>query len=422
MEKGAIQVAYYIYYDELETLGPYLYGIRMWSERGYDVSVYSLTEAKRYLDLPEEFRCHFKHYTVRFPFWLKMCCLGLQGVGFIAKKVLNMKTSGGQWAKIPKMGYYALWCYLKTDKNRRCVLIAESPAGLWAAALVSRKNNSPYVYFVKEIFLSEDAKNIFDQFVKYLEIKANKGALYTVEFDETRAEKIRQDNNLQHESMAIVPNAPVGEATEVRGTYFNDMFGIGSNTKIALYVSGIADYTLTYEHIKATEAWSDNVVLVMHVKGSEREMEKLKKYAARFNGKVYLSTKMVPLDEIEKIYGSCDIGFAFYGSEIFNHKYAGLGSGKMFHFMKACVPVITNNSPSCKKAIEENGCGVCIDHISEAGDAIEKILATEDTFKRNCRRMFSSFRYDKNHARLMDKIEGAMGVKRPLHMKGYMEQ
>ena len=80
------------------------------------------------------------------------------------------------------------------------------------------------------------------------------------ETDETRAEALRLDNQLSPEAMMVVPNAPMGEAKEVRGRYFNDMFGIGSEKKIALYTGGIADYNLTYEHIESTVTWPDNVV------------------------------------------------------------------------------------------------------------------------------------------------------------------
>ena len=106
-------VLFYIYYDELETLGPYLYGIRMWHERGYDVSVYSLTDDEGYQRLPEEVRSQFAHRTVRFPPWVKMCSLGLQGLGFATRKLFRLKTRGSDSLDFYDLGVACLRDALK---------------------------------------------------------------------------------------------------------------------------------------------------------------------------------------------------------------------------------------------------------------------------------------------------------------------
>lgn len=401
-------VTYYIYYEDLNVLGPYLYGIRMWHERGYDVSVYSLAHEKNYLDLPDRFRNCFTHHTITFPLWLKICCFGLQGIGFIARIVFRLRTRGGAWAKLLKMSYFSFSCYRKCNKKQRKILIGADPPGLWAAALTARKTGNPYIYFVKEMFLSGDARNLFDRIIKRLERKANKNAMFTVEFDETRAGFLREDNGLSAASILIIPNAPVGKPNPERGRYFREMFGIKDNKKIALYTGGIADYNLTYEYVKSVESWPENVVLIMHTGGRKKDFERLSEFAREVNRDIYFSTKKLPFDEIYKIYSSCDIGFALYDDHTLNHKYAGLSSGKLFNFMKACVPVITNNTPSCKWAIEETGCGVCINQVSEIGSAITRILEQEEIFRKNCYKTFPRFSYDKNHGRFMDEVEKAL--------------
>ncbi|GAG03288.1 unnamed protein product, partial [marine sediment metagenome] len=136
------------------------------------------------------------------------------------------------------------------------------------------------------------------------------------------------------------------------------MLGIGNDKKVALYTGGIADYNLTYEHVESVEAWPENVVLVMHIWGRKKDIARLKEFSRGSNREIYFSTDLLPFDDIVKIYSSCDIGLALYGSQTLNHKYAGLSSGKMFNFIKACVPVITNATPSCISAVEKTGCGV----------------------------------------------------------------
>ncbi len=116
---------------------------------------------------------------------------------------------------------------------------------------------------------------------------------------------------------------------------------------------------------------------------------------------------MLPFQEIDKIYSSADIGFALYGDQDLNHQYTGMSSGKLFNFMKACVPMITNDTPSSKKAVEETGCGVCIKDISEIGKAIYQILENETEFRMNCKRSFERFRFERNYLNVTDVLENS---------------
>jgi glycosyltransferase involved in cell wall biosynthesis len=229
--------------------------------------------------------------------------------------------------------------------------------------------------------------------------------LFTVEFDETRAELLRIDNDINPERMFIVPNSPPGESNLQKSMYLREKLGIGEVKKIVLYTGGIAEYNLTYEILKTIELWPRDVVLVLHSWGQTQEIKSLKAFACQFNREIYFSTEMVPFNEINKIYASADIGLALYGDQDLNHKYAGLSSGKLFNFMKACVPVITNNTPSCIKAIHETGCGICIESCAEIGKALYDILQNEVRFRLSCNENFSKFEYSRNYGLLIDSIE-----------------
>ena len=397
------KVIFYIYYEELNVLGPYLYAAKMWHERGCDVDLYSLHNEKQNGRIPAEFRKCFQHHTVTFPFCVRILSKLAKGIGFFFK-IIGARTRGGKWDSLLKMSYFTFYCFLKSRKIKNSILIATDPPGLWVASLISKKTNCSYIYSIREIFLSADIIDPVDRIIKHFERQANKNALFTVEFDETRAGLFQKDNHLSPEKMRIVPNAPIGEAKNKRCRYLREKLNIPDDKKIALYTGGIADYNLTYEHIKSTETWPDNVVLVMHCWGRKEQIGKLKEFAQRFKRGIYFSTDRLPFDEIDMLYSSADIGFALYGDQDLNHKYTGMSSGKMFNFMKACVPIITNDTPSCKKAVEETGCGVCIKDIKKVGDAIRKILEREDEYRRNCQRAFSAFSFTRNYNILMDAI------------------
>jgi len=385
-------VVYYIFYEKLDVLGPYLNAFQMWLDHGYNVKVFSLHDERINGAIPSGSRQGFSHHCVLFPALIKLM-----------EKATKFR--GGAITKLLKMVYFAIFCFVHTNKRKKSVLIGTDPPGLLAAFLVSKITKDPYIYSVQEILLSADIKRVVDRFIKYLERKCNKGVLFTVEFDETRAALLARDNNLRPESMLVVPNTPIGSANGKRSLYLRKKFNIPDHKKIALYTGGIADYNLTYEHIESIETWPENVVLVMHCWGSKEEIENLKDFARSFKAEIYFSTEMLSIDKIDNIYRSSDIGFAMYGDQDLNHKYAGMSSGKMFNFMKACVPLITNDTPSCKKSVEETGCGICIRDISEVSKAIRKILKNENNFRLNCQKNFSTFNFEHYHNKLINDIE-----------------
>jgi glycosyltransferase involved in cell wall biosynthesis len=403
-QKLSKNVFFYIFYNQLNVLGPYLYAINIWRERGYKVSIYSLWDEKHDGVIYSGFRKDFFHYCIEFPLGLQALCFFAQIIGGILRK-MGVRTRGSEWVNLVKMSYFALYCFFKTNKKSNSILIGTDPAGLWAATLVVKRTKSQYIYSVRELLHSADAKSVMDRVIKRLERNCNRNALFTVEFDETRAELLRIDNDINPERMFIVPNSPPGESNLQKSMYLREKLGIGEVKKIVLYTGGIAEYNLTYEILKTIELWPRDVVLVLHSWGQTQEIKSLKAFACQFNREIYFSTEMVPFNEINKIYASADIGLALYGDQDLNHKYAGLSSGKLFNFMKACVPVITNNTPSCIKAIHETGCGICIESCAEIGKALYDILQNEVRFRLSCNENFSKFEYSRNYGLLIDSIE-----------------
>lgn len=375
----------------------------MWHDCGFKVHIFSLYQENRDGNISATYRECFQHHGVHFPLWVQYLSRVAKGIGFLAR-VIGIRTIGEHWNNLVKMAYFACHCICTSEKVDRCIMIATDPPSLCAASHISKKTSCPYIYFVREMFLSADNNDAIGRVIKHCERKANKNAQNTVEFDETRAQLIQKDNRISPEKMLIIPNAPAGEAKNDRGVYLKRKFGISDENKIALYTGGIAKYNLTYEHIESMSTWPGNVVLVMHCWGYEEDIAKLKEYAKRFDREIYFSTERISFDEIDKLYSAADIGFAVYGSQDLNHKYAGLSSGKMFNFLKACVPVITNATDSCRKAVEKTGCGVCINHIGEAGAAIGKILDNEEYYRLNCLNSFSNFSFTRNYKKFMDAI------------------
>lgn len=403
--KSNPKVIFYICNPYLSILGPFLNSIKLWHKFGYSVIVFSLCNKKNYKEISPNIRKCLIHYYVESPFLLKKVYSFFNKLGVVSKK-LGIPIGWKAIAIFLEQVHFSFYCYKKTNKKKVNILIATDPYSLWSASLICKKSKSPYIYFDQELLTSQDAKrNIFLRFAKYIERKSNKNALYTVEFDENRAELLRKDNKLTPESMLVIPNTPLGNAKLERNYYFNEKFNIPKDKKIALYTGGIADYNLTYEILESSTTWPSNVILVLHCWGTDEQIKNLKDFADRFDREIYFSTDMLPFEEVELIYSSSDIGFALYESQFINHKYAGFSSGKLFNFMKACVPVIVNNTPIYSEAIEKTGCGVCINDLSEIGEAIIKIINKENEYKTSCLKIFPKFSFEKYHKELINLIE-----------------
>lgn len=403
MNTKSPKIVFFIYYKNLSVLGPYLYGAIEWQRLGYNVEIYSRWNGNNINNTINISDFSLKKFDIKTPPLINSFLFFVKGFAFIFT-LFGMKTKPSKFASFANMMYFSFRLFFMHMNNDNTLIIATDIPSLITALLLHRRLNSKYVYFVREMFLSQDNKDIVDKLLKFLERKANKDALFTVEFDWTRANLVRLDNYLDNDKVRAMPNVPPGQAKNERSNYLREKFGILQEKKIVLYTGGIAEYNLTFEHIQSTETWPDNTILIMHCWGSDDEILRLKEYTRNFKKEIYFSTEMMPFNMIDELYRSADIGLAIYGDSTLNHKYAGLSSGKLFNFMKACVPTITNKTESNVKAIEINGCGICVNDISEVGSAISKILENENEFRQNCLKTFPLFSFEENYKKLIDEI------------------
>jgi hypothetical protein len=401
--KKPFDLVFILYYKNLHVLGPYLYGIKMWIDQGYNVSIVSLDKRTNH-QLLSESKTSPAYENVDFPKYITFISNLLFIFGYFLK-LIGQKTRPGKWRSLLKMFYFALITVKKHNrKNHKNIFIATDPVSLWTCSQIAKKTNSSYYYFNRELFLSKDNTDLTDRIVKKYEREGNRNAIFTTEFDEIRAELLVEDNYITLEDVRIIANAPPGYPSIRKSNYLREKFEISPEKKIALFTGGIADYNLIYEHFTSTREWPENVVLVVHCWGNESQLNKLLDFSKKYINRVFISTEMLPFEEIDNLYQSADIGFAMYGSQDLNHQYAGLSSGKLFNFMKSCIPVITNNTSVLRNAIEKTGCGICIDNLTESANAIRDILSRPDFFKTNCLNTFPDYSFSENYTHIMNEI------------------
>lgn len=379
--KSRIDVIYIIPKVYLNLLTPYINSIETLKNDKFNVTVFSKYNPDGESKISESFFYNIKYFKLP---------------NISPKKIVK-----GNLGRIYKIiichlePWYFLWFVNSKIYGQKKIIIATDPLSLFIAAKLRKK--IPFVYFPQELLHSGDTSGYKEKFWKKIEKKYNKYARFSVSFDPQRALLLENDNCIKNGKSVIIPNSIPGAAVKRRSAYLRDRLNIPSTKKIVLYTGGLANYNLTLEIIESTRNWPEYAVLVMHFWGSNDDMLIVKDAIKKTGRKIYLSTDLLPFDEIDQIYQSADIGLALYGKMTINHKYAGFSSGKMFNFLHHAVPVLTNSTSFLLKNIKENNCGECIKNVTEIGSAIEKIITKEDKYISGCIDAYQNFEFVKHH-------------------------
>ena len=378
----------------------------MWAKKDYKVNVFQLRDAnlRRHRSvLDDEYTLH----EIGIPYFIHIISRVLnRGFGlfrFVGLKRLS--ALGGELEYLVRSFYFVLACYWKIDKKKKHVLIGGDPQGLLAAYFASLRRKNVLVYWSLELWIEKDIKAFGCKVFKKIERWCNQSVLLTIEFGEKRCELLRKENRLDGRAMISIPNSPLGKGRIKIDRYFNKKFVIPFDKKIILYAGGLGNVYGIYDLLKYVDMWPKQCVLVLHgrseLQGSGNE---LKNIISKKNHEIYLDVDPVSYDNLSFIYSSCDVGLQVWKPINTNLMYADLSSGKMFHHIKAGVPVIVRNLPGYKELVEGNGFGICVDDMSQVGGAIEYILNNAKQYMNNCITAFDKFRFEEAHSRFIDRV------------------
>ena len=402
------EVVFFVFYTSLFHCGPWQNSIKLWMEKGYNVSIFQIADPNNRKHKPV-FGDSFVLNEIKGYYFINFFRGGLDRVFRLFKYLGFKKLSnfGSEFGYLATAFYFVLACYLKTDKKRKYILIGGDPPGLLCAALISRIKGNILVYWSLELWVENDLKDFFAQMIfKKIEKWANRKALCTVDFGDKRCELLRIENDLAADSMISIPNSPLGAASMERNYYFNEKFGICRTKKIILYAGGLADFYGIDELLEFVDLWPKETVLVLHSRiGAGRSEENLLKIISDKRHEIYLDKEPVEYNQLRVIYSSCDIGLQVWKPVSTNLAYPDLASGKIFHWLQSGVPVIVRNLLGYKEFVEGNGIGICVDEMRHAGRAIETILNDEKKYKENSIKVFNKFRFEDYHKELIGRIE-----------------
>jgi glycosyltransferase involved in cell wall biosynthesis len=211
--------------------------------------------------------------------------------------------------------------------------------------------------------------------------------------DTNRGEVLERTLGFSFSRFLFLPNSARRSKEQfVSGKYFHLLFNFDERQKILLSAGMVSESVCSLEIAKAMGIWNSDqpVKTVFHERMEIPENRGYyEKVRAAGKGKVFLSLKPVPFQEVHKIFSSADIGLAIYSKKHGdNFGVIGSASGKLFQYIKYGVPVIASDLPGLRELVLENDLGIVVDTPEEVPQAVEKILAERERYSNNARKAF----------------------------------
>jgi len=155
------------------------------------------------------------------------------------------------------------------------------------------------------------------------------------------------------------------------------------------------------------DKWPDDCILVVHAVSSEQNsiLESIR-LSKEYNHKIFIHNKVLPFNEIdEKIFSGADIGLAFYDNINSNFNSVAYSSGKLSHYLKSGLPVITSTQNDFRELTCKYDFGISTT-VNNIGKALKLINEKYDDFSENAIATYLEiYKYENYHNNLMETID-----------------
>lgn len=267
-------------------------------------------------------------------------------------------------------------CKAETDQEYLAI-IGVDMHGLVAATEVARAKQVPVFYWSLEIMFLRDFWSPAMRRLKNAEKRCHQSAHALVIQDRERQDSLSDENKAHGCPAILVPNSPRGTMDRsVRRDRFHRQFDLESKTRVILHAGSVCEGMRSSDLAASTLNWPDHCRLIFH---SHTILDLRTNYYRDLiesgRGRVDISTTPVPYDELDELMASADIGIVLYdGSLGPNFQLLAGASGKLAHYLRCGVPVISVGNPSIARVLAEHRCGIGVDRVEDVGGAIETIL------------------------------------------------
>lgn len=299
------------------------------------------------------------------------------------------------------------------DANRRPYMCAVGfdQGGLLAAAGVALRDRCPYVYHSLEILLRDQVHGARARLVRAMEVPCARHAALVVTQDAPRAQLLIDDLGLRSDRLSIVPNTPFGAFAGKRSDYLRHKFGIPQAERIVLLSGSLIPEHMALDVIESARDWPAGFVLAVHGWVPDPTYEAaLRQAAARLPGRVYVSFDVLPMDRVDELYSSADIGLAVYRPVDRNFIYIGAAAGKVFGYMRVGTPTIASDLPGMDEIVGRTGSGAVVHDVHEIPQLLVEIGEQFEVYSQAASRAFRRYEFSRHYARVIARLGDLSGV------------
>ncbi|MCU0286160.1 MAG: hypothetical protein MUF15_07145 [Acidobacteria bacterium] len=213
----------------------------------------------------------------------------------------------------------------------------------------------------------------------------------------------------------ILPVTNTGPAVKEKSNYLREMYNMSKDKHIAIHLGGMNDW---FSCIEIAEVFAQMPDWVLFFQGNHNK-NYLKKFDQVINKKkaknIIVSRSFFDqLESLGPIMMSADLGIAWYNNISKNFINTGRSSGKIAAYMRFGLPTIAKKYPSMVDAIEDTGCGICVDEYDEIKEAVKKIKGNFNFYSENALKEYEKTYWFKNYR---DGLLEFIHVTAPHHKK-----
>ncbi|MDD2542616.1 MAG: hypothetical protein PHH28_16480, partial [Desulfuromonadaceae bacterium] len=205
----------------------------------------------------------------------------------------------------------------------------------------------------------------------------------------------------------LLPITYMQPANRERSDYLRLKLHIPGNWKIALHLGGIQEQHCLMEIAAAfqnVQGWA----LVMHGNAFGDYKKNLENFIKQHNlSNVYMSDDYIEqIEDLDIIVKSADAGIAWYKDVSPNFTSAGKSSGKISAYLRFGLPVIANRYKSTTEAIEDRGCGVCVESFEQIPTVLRNVAASYRYYSENAFKEYDAIYWFENYREALRNFIG----------------
>lgn len=297
-------------------------------------------------------------------------------------------------------------------ENRKYdLIVGVSQIGLIIAGLLHKRYRIPYIFFNDELWFGTERGtalgNMYGLFLKTLERRANRNAIFTVTQDPVRGKFLSKINSISMSSLRFLPNSPPGKAEWKPSTYLHQKLGIPSQSRIILWPSTVRGGDGGLELAQQAVCWPSDLAMVFHMPSSKGSKFVRQICALNRKGRVYVSLDPLPIEKVEEVFRSASVGIVFYRDAGINNEFLGFASGRINSFLRYGVPCIANECVGLRW-LQDSKAGVLVKNSLGVLNAVQLVLSHQEGFRDLCIQQFEKhLSFSKAFCSICEELERA---------------